>query len=125
MSRLSRVVFALSLVAAVVAIPADAAQRAFVSSSGNDANTASGCGLAMPCRSFASAQTVVSDGGEIVALDAAGYGPIAITKNVTITANPGFYAGIAAPSGDAVTIATAGIKVTLRGLNISSIGASN
>ena len=93
MPRLSPVVLALSLMGAVVAAPADAAQRVFVSSSGSDANTASGCGLAAPCRSFSSAQTVVSDGGEIVALDAAGYGPITITKNVTVTANPGFYAG--------------------------------
>jgi Right handed beta helix region len=124
MPRLSPFVLALSLICAV-AIPAEAAQRAFVSSSGNDANTASGCGLAAPCRSFASAQTVVSDGGEIVALDAAGYGPITITKNVTITANPGFYAGIAAPSGDAVTIATASINVTLRGLNINGTGGVN
>src|ERR1700694_4447420 len=90
MSRLSPVVFALSLIAAVAAAPAEAAQRAFVASGGSDANTASGCGLSMPCRSFASAQTVVSDGGEIGALDAAGYGPIAITKNVTIHAKPGF-----------------------------------
>src|SRR6202171_957121 len=124
MSRLSPTVLALSLAAALTAIPAEAAQRAFVSSSGNDANTASGCGLAAPCRSFASAQTVVSDGGEIVALDAAGDGPITITKNVTITANPGFYAGIAAPSGDAVTIATASINVTLRGLNINGTGGT-
>jgi hypothetical protein len=124
MSRLSLAVLALSLIAAVVATPADAAQRAFVSSSGNDANTASGCGLAAPCRSFSSAQTVVSDGGEIVALDAAGYGPITVTKSVTITANPGFYAGIAASTGTAVTINTAGVNVILRGLNINGTGAS-
>src|SRR6202171_1675712 len=124
MSRLSPTVLALSLAAALTAIPAEAAQRAFVSSSGNDANTASGCGLASPCRSFASAQTVVSDGGEIVALDAAGYGPITVTKNVTITANPGFYAGIGVATGSAVTINTAGVNVILRGLNINGTGAS-
>jgi Right handed beta helix region len=125
MSRLSLTVSTLSLMAAVAATPAGAAQRAFVSSSGMDANTASGCGLAMPCRTFAAAHGVVSDGGEIVALDAAGYGPITVTKNVTITANPGFYAGIAVASGDGVTIATAGISVTLRGLNINGIGGSS
>jgi Right handed beta helix region len=124
MPRLSRLVLALSLIGAAVATPAEAALRAFVSNSGNDANTASGCGIGAPCRSFASAQTVVSDGGEIIALDAAGYGPITVTKNLTITANPGFYAGIAVPSGDGVTIATAGINVTLRGLNINGTGGS-
>ena len=124
MPRLSRLVLALSFIGAAVATPAEAALRAFVSSSGNDANTATGCGIGAPCRSFASAQTVVSDGGEIVALDAAGYGPITVTKNVTITANPGFYAGIAVSSGNGVTIATAGINVTLRGLNINGTGGA-
>jgi Right handed beta helix region len=126
MSRLSPFVFALSFIAAVAAAPAEAAQRAFVSSSGMDSNAASGCGLSAPCRSFATAMTVVNDGGEIVALDGAGYGAITITKNVTITANPGFYAGIAVPAGnDGVTIATAGVNVILRGLNIHSTGGNN
>jgi hypothetical protein len=119
MSRFSPAVFALSLIAAVIAIPAAAAQRAFVASTGSDANSASGCGLAAPCRTFAAALTVVDNGGEVIALDAAGYGPITITKSVTITANPGFYAGIAVPTGNAVTIDTTGVNVTLRGLNIN------
>src|SRR5205814_1493939 len=67
----------------------------------------------------------VDPGGEVVALDAAGYAPLTITKSVTITANPGFYAGIAAGSGDAVTIATASVNVILRGLNINGVGATN
>jgi hypothetical protein len=70
--------------------------------------------------------SVVNDGGEIVALDGAGYGAITNTKNVTITANPGFYAGIAAAGVvNAVSIATAGISVTLRGLSINSTSAAN
>jgi Right handed beta helix region len=125
MSRLSPALLALPLVAAMAGAPAEAAQRAFVSSSGNDANTATGCGLAAPFRSFASAQTVVNDGGEIVALDGAGYGAITVTKNVTITANPGFYAGIGVATGSGVTIATAGINVILRGLNINGTGGTN
>jgi Right handed beta helix region len=128
MSRFSPAVVALALIAAVAATPSEAAQRAFVASTGSDANTASGCGLAAPCRTFAAALTVVDDGGEVIALDAAGYGPVTITKSVTITANPGFYAGIAGfPGGNwtAVTIATAGINVTLRGLAINGVGADN
>jgi hypothetical protein len=125
MFRLSPTVVVLTLAAAVAAIPAEAAQRAFVASTGSDDNIDSGCGLAAPCRSFASAETVVSDGGEIVALDAAGYGPIGITKNVTITANPGFYAGIAVPTGNGVTIATIGVNVTIRGLNINGTGGDS
>jgi hypothetical protein len=67
--------------------------------------------------------TVVDSGGEIVALDAAGYGAVTITKSVTITANPGYFAGIAAATSSAVTIDTPGVNVTLRGLNINGTGA--
>ena len=110
--------------AAAFALPSHAAQRVFVASYGNDANTASGCVFSNPCRGFAAALTVVDPGGEVVALDAAGYGAVVINKSVTLTANPGFFAGIAAASGNAVTIATAGVNVTLRGLNINGVGAS-
>jgi len=114
-------IFAAALVSAN---PAHALQRAFVASYGNDANTASGCLLANPCRGFAAAMTVVDPGGEIIALDAAGYAPVTINKSVTITANPGFYAGISVATGDGVTIATASVVVTLRGLNINGIGGA-
>jgi hypothetical protein len=117
--------FVLALVAAITAFPAQAVQRTFVASYGSDANTASNCGFANPCRGFTAAQTVTDSGGEIVALDAAGYGPITITKSITLTANPGFYAGISVSSGNGVTIATAGVKVVLRGLNINGIGGNN
>jgi hypothetical protein len=68
--------------------------------------------------------TVMDPGGEVVALDAAGYGAVTLTKSVTLTSNPGFYAGIAASSGTAVTIATASVNVILRGLNINGVGAN-
>jgi hypothetical protein len=125
MSRLSKTVSALSLFAAFAANPVHAVQRVFVASFGNDANTATNCTFANPCRGFTAAMTVVDPGGEVVALDAAGYGAVTITKSVTLTANPGFYAGISASTGNAVTIATAGVEVVLRGLNINGVGATN
>ena len=120
--------FRLSLVvtaALAAALPAEAAQRAYVASTGNDANVGAGCTLALPCRSFTGAHTAVDAGGEIVALDAAGYGAVTITKSVTITANPGFFAGIAASTGNAVTIATPSVNVILRNLSINGVGATN
>jgi parallel beta-helix repeat protein len=111
--------------AALACNSAVAAQRTFVASYGNDANIGTNCGFLNPCRSFTAAQSVTDAGGEIVAIDAAGYGPIAITKSITVTANPGFYAGISASSGDAVSISQAGANVILRGLNINGIGAVN
>jgi hypothetical protein len=123
MVRTSAAAYAVVLIGVIGSDFAYAAQRAFVASSGNDANTATGCTITTPCRGFTAALSVVDPGGEVVALDAAGYGPVNITKSVTITANPGFYAGISAGSVHGVTVATPGVKVTLRGLNING-GAS-
>jgi len=109
----------------LVALSAEAAQRAFVASTGNDGNTATSCVFSTPCRTFAAAMTVIDPKGEIVALDAAGYGPVTINKSVTLTANPGVFAGIAASTGNAVTIATASVNVVLRNLTINSTGAAN
>jgi len=122
MTRLTHIALACAL-AGGFALPSYAAQRAYVKSTGSDGNTATGCTLAAPCRGFTAAHSVVDPGGEIVALDAAGYGAVTITKSVTITANPGFFAGIAASTGNAITIATAAVSVTLRGLQINGIGA--
>jgi hypothetical protein len=97
-------------------------QRAFVASTGSDSNA---CTPASPCRSFARALDVVDAGGEIVALDAAGYGPVTITKSAALIGNPGSYAGIAAGTGNAVTIATAGVDVVLGNLNLNGIGAAH
>ncbi|MEP7068147.1 MAG: right-handed parallel beta-helix repeat-containing protein [Usitatibacter sp.] len=121
MRRLPKVLLLLAL----AALPAQAAQRVFVASYGSDTNTAASCGFTNPCRSFTSALSVVDPGGEVVALDAAGYGVVTIAKSVTITSNPGFYAGISASAGNAVTIATAAVKVVLRGLSINGVGAAN
>jgi hypothetical protein len=105
--------------------PAEAVQRVFVASYGSDANTATNCGFANPCRGFTAAMTVVDSGGEVVALDAAGYGNVTIAKSVTITANPGFHAGITSSGGSAIFINAPGIDVTLRRLNLTGIGSNN
>jgi len=123
MTRFIQVALA-SAVLGALAFPAQAAQRVFVASYGSDANAGAGCLLNAPCRGFTAALGAVDSGGEIVALDAAGYGAVTITKSVTITANPGYFAGIAASTGNAVTIATPGVNVTLRSLNLNGIGAA-
>src|SRR6266404_6105434 len=94
--------------AGVSSLPALSTGRLFVASFGSDTNN---CFLATPCRTFQVAHNLVDPGGEVVALDAAGYAPLTITKSVTITANPGFYAGVAAATGNSVTIATASVNV--------------
>jgi hypothetical protein len=103
------------------------AARTFVASTGDDANTATNCGRAAPCRNFSFAYSVTSAGGEIVAMDSAGFGGINITGPVTITALPGQRAFVnvtASAIGFTVT-AGAGNVVVLENLNISGTNASN
>ena len=113
---------AAALSVALACLPALAVQRAFVSSTGNDANAPSGCTPALPCRSFQAAHGAVDAGGEIVALDTAGFGTVTISKSVAIIGNPGAIASIAVASGNGVTIDTAGVNVILRNLNINNAG---
>jgi len=115
-----RLAAVLSLVLAC--LPALAGPRAFVSSTGNDANAPAGCTPALPCRSFQAAHDAVDAGGEIVALDTAGFGPVTISKSVAIIGNPGTIPSIAVASGYGVTILTAGVDVILRNLNINGVG---
>ena len=97
-------------------------QRSFVSGiSGVDVGT---CTLTAPCRAFDYAITQTNVGGEVIVLDSAGYGPVAITQSVSIIAPAGVYAGISASTGSAVTIATAGVNVILRGLSLNGIGGT-
>ena len=124
MRSVRHLAFASVLAASLACTFTNAAQRAFVSSTGNDANVGSGCLLTGPCRTFQAAHTAVDAGGEILALDGAGFGAVTITKSVTIAANPGAYAGISAATGNGVTVNTASLTVVLRGLHINGTGGS-
>ena len=105
------------------AATADAAQRTFVSTIGQDTYA---CSLAAPCRGFAKALTVTDPGGEIVVLDSGGYGPVTVNKNVTIAAPAGVYAGISVfAAGDGVIVTAPATRVVLRGLTINGQGGDN
>jgi len=108
---------------------ADAAgTRTHVSNSGSDANTAFSCDYAHPCRTFAAALGQTTAGGEILAIDSSGYGKLVIDRSVSIVAAPGVFAGIGVGAGGNATgveIATAGVKVVLRGLSITGQGGSH
>ena len=109
--------FALLFLFASVAAQGQAA-RTFVSSAGSDAND---CSRPSPCRNLQRAHDAVAAGGEVVALDSAGYGAVNITKSVTITGE-GVHAAATSPSGggNAVSVNGAGITVVLRKLQIQS-----
>ena len=122
---------ALSITLAVIAIfatsPAQAVQRTHVSAAfGNDANTATNCTAAAPCRFFQAAMSVTDTNGEVVVLDSGGYGAVTITKSLALIAPTGVYAGISVfPGAIGVTIATPGVNVVLRGLTINGQGGDN
>jgi len=98
-------------------------QRAFVATSGNDANASLNCSRVSPCRSFAIAIGVTDPGGSVVVLDSGGYGPVTVTTSVAIVAPPGVQAAITAAAGQAGIVVNApGVSVTLRGLYLEGKG---
>ena len=112
---------------ALLALPALAAQRTFVASTGLDTNA---CSITSPCRSFTRALTLTDANGEVIVLDSAGYGAFSITQPVSVIAPEGVYAGISvfagAPnSSHGIVVNGAGIKVTLRGLTINGQGGDD
>jgi len=114
---------ALVLVGTFHIAPANAQNaRSFVSPTGIDITNP--CTLAAPCRTFAYAITQTNAGGEIAVLGTAGYGPVTITKAISIVNGGGFEAAIAVPStGTGITInAGASDAVSLRGLTIEGGG---
>jgi len=91
--------------------------RAYLAINGNDANP---CTLPAPCRLLPAALNAVASGGEIWLLDSANYNTatVNITKSVKILAVPGAVGSVVAVGGPAISIATAGVDVSLRNLVI-------
>ncbi len=116
--------FTFAVVASFACMQSQAVQRTHVSAAvGSDANTATNCTAAAPCRFFQAAMSVTDTNGEVVVLDSGGYGAITVTKSIAFIAPSGVYAGISVfPGADGVTIATPGINVILRGLTINGQG---
>jgi hypothetical protein len=120
-----RIPFALlasALACSLATAPANARARVFVASYGSDSNP---CTFGSPCRNFQQAVDAVDAGGEVTAIDSAGFGPITITKAVTITSPDGVEAGIVPTAGTAIDInAGPSDAVVLRGLTLNGAGVS-
>ena len=98
--------------------------KIFVASFGNDANDGS---RNAPKRNFQAAHNAVAVGGEIVALDTAGYGALSITKSVSVVVPPGVTGFVTVTGFTAVGVsinAGAGASVSLRGLIIEGSGSN-
>jgi hypothetical protein len=96
--------------------------KIFVASFGNDANDGS---RGTPKRNFQAAHDAVAAGGQIVALDTAGYGALNIIKSLAVTVPPGVNGFVTVTGGaDGITISAAGNDVVvLRGLIVEGGGS--
>ena len=124
----SRTLFLVLALLSIIAIsicaslPAQAQRaRVFVSVNGNDSNP---CTALSPCRTFQAAHNAVQAGGEVDVLDTGGYGPLFITKSISIVNPGGVVASIATASNDAAIQirVQSSDKVSLRGLTLDGNG---
>ena len=100
------------------------ATRTWVSGVGDDVNP---CSRTAPCKTFAGAISKTASGGEINALDPAGYGAVTITKPITIDGGSEFASVLAsATNGIVVNIASTSPtpNVVLRNLSVNGAGAT-
>jgi hypothetical protein len=120
------IAWALAFAAMLPVTPALAQRdRVFVASYGSDSNP---CTFGSPCKTFQQAVNVVAQGGEVTAIDSAGFGTITIQHSVTITSPNGVEAGIAAPASGAAAItinAGSGDIVRLNGLTLDGDAVAN
>lgn len=109
------------LLVAMAPLPGQAQlTKIFVASTGNDANDGS---RGAPKRNFQAAHDAVATGGEIVALDTAGYGSLTISKSIGVTAPAGITGFITTSGASNGMIINAGSTgtVSLRGLTINAV----
>jgi hypothetical protein len=115
----SKLILAASLFSIGTGLVANAqATLTFVSGVGDDANP---CSRTAPCLTFAGAFSKTATGGEIAVLDPGGFGPLSITKSITIDAS-GQFATVMIAGSDAIDINAPGSVVTLRGLVFGGLG---
>ncbi len=95
------------------------ASRTWVSGVGDDANP---CSRTAPCKTFAGAISKTAAGGEIDALDPAGYGAVTITKSLTIDGGGGQVASVLVAGTNGIVV-SAGLSdvVILRNLRINGL----
>src|SRR5262249_9644032 len=108
----------------IIALPLHALNnRSPVSVNGLDANP---CTLASPSRSFTQAILATKPGGEIVALDSAGYGPFTISGSITVSGAPGTHAALTVTTGAGITLnAISTDNVTIRNLVLIGAGGNS
>src|SRR5215470_1959430 len=98
------------------------ASRTWVSGVGDDVNP---CSRTAPCKTFAGAISKTAAGGEIDALDPAGYGALTITKAITIDGGGGQVASVLVAGTNGIVVqAGPNDVVILRNLRLNGISGS-
>ena len=114
--RVSATLFAICLWSGVAQAQAT---RTWVSGVGDDANP---CSRTAPCKTFAGAISKTAAGGEIDALDPAGYGAVTITKGITIDGGGGQVASVLVSGTNGIVVQAGPTDVvTLRNLRINGV----
>lgn len=119
-----------ALCVAAIALPLLSAvrtgpSRVYVSGLGNDSNASANCPRANPCRTLATAYTVVQSGGEIIALDPADYGPVTIAEQLSLLGVDGAEIGVATGATGITINAPAAARIVVRSFIISGASATN
>jgi len=128
MTRIAIVIAAaLAFTATLPIVPAQAQRdRTFVASYGTD-NGNTLCSFGSPCKTFQNAINNTAVGGEVTAIDSAGFGTFNVLHAITITSPNGVEAGIATPSGGtAITINAESPSdiIQLNGLTLDGVGGA-
>ncbi len=111
-------VVTMSMAENVTAMFEPAPNFTFVSGVGDDSNP---CSREAPCRTFAAAISKTKAGGEIDVLDPGGYGPVTITKSITIDGKG--MASILASGTNGISVNAGSTDVViLRNLSITGAG---
>jgi len=123
MTRITSSLFIAALLGLFLHVATAQAQyvRTCVSANGNDANT---CHCTQPCRTFQRAHDQTLTDGELTVLDVGGYGPVTITKSISVINDGGGEASIQVfgPATGITINAAAGAYVNLRGITIQGVG---
>ena len=122
MNRKPLLLVLLTLAVATLALPSTAFGQpalTWVSGTGDDANP---CSRTAPCKTFAGALPKTEVGGEIDVLESGNFGPVTITKSITISATAVTASVVLLTGTNSITISAPGSTVTLRGLELDGAG---
>jgi hypothetical protein len=123
MTRMSTCLYIVTLSMFAAGAAHAQATRTWVSGIGDDVNP---CSRTAPCKTFAGAISKTAAGGEIDALDPAGYGAVTIVKSMTIDGGGGQVGSILASGTNGVTVnAGANDVVTIRNISFQGLAQAS